>query len=55
MWVIFKANMLTYQSKPNSDEKILFGKITHHLEPEISKMLVRGMFGNKNSTSHSGL
>ena len=30
-------------------EKILYGKITHHLGPEIRKKLVRGMFGNKNS------
>ena len=28
MWVIFKTNMLTYQSKANLDEKILFGKFT---------------------------
>ena len=30
MRAIFKTNMLTYQSKANLDEKILFGKITHH-------------------------
>ena len=29
MWVMFKTNMLTYQSKANLDEKILFGKFTH--------------------------
>ena len=46
--------MLIYQSKANLDEKILFGKITHHLNPEIRKMLVRSMFGNKDSSFHSG-
>ena len=46
--------MLIYQSKANLDEKILFGKITRHLDPEIRKMLVRGMFGNENSTFHPG-
>ena len=28
MWAIFKPNMLTYQSKANLDEKILFDKFT---------------------------
>ena len=37
--------MLIYQSKANLDGKTLLGKITHHLDPEIRKMLVRGMFG----------
>ena len=51
---IFKTEMLMYQSKANLDEKILFGNITHHSDPEIRKMLVRGMFGNKDSSFHSG-
>ena len=51
---IFKTEMVINQSKANLDEKILFGKITHHLDPEIRKMQVRGMFGNENSTFHSG-
>ena len=51
---IFKTEMLIYQSKANLDEKILFGKITHHLDPEIRKMLVNGKFGNEDSTFQSG-
>ena len=54
MWVIFKTNMLTYQSKVNLDEKILFGKINHQSDPEIRKMLEGACFGMKNSTFHSG-
>ena len=54
MGPIFKTEMLIYQSKTNLDEKILLGKITHHLDPEIRKMLVRSTIGNKDSTSHSG-
>ena len=54
IWLIFKTGMF-YQSKANLDEKILFGKITHHLGPEIRKMLVNGKFGNEAPTFHSGL
>ena len=43
---IFKTEMSIYQLKANLDEKILFGKITHHLDPEIRKMLVNGKFRN---------
>ena len=50
MWPIFKTKMLIFQSKASLDEKVLFGKITHHLDPEIRKVLVRIMFGNKDST-----
>ena len=46
---IFNNGMLIDQSET------LFGKITHHLHPEIRKMLARGMFRNKNSTFHSGI
>ena len=48
----FKTEMLIYQSKGNLDEKNLFGKITHHLDPEIRKMQVNGIYGNKNSIFH---
>ena len=41
---IFKTEMLIYQSKAKLDVKILFGKITHHLDPEIMKMLKRVSF-----------
>ena len=54
MWAIFKTNMLNYQSKANFDEKISFGKFTHHLDPEIRKMLEGACWGIKNSTFHSG-
>ena len=54
MWSIFKIEMFIYQPKVNLDEKILFGSIPHLTDPEIRKMLAKGMFGNKNSTFHSG-
>ena len=54
VYVIFKIKLLIYQSKANLDVKILFGKITHYLDPEIKKILVRGMLGNENSASYSG-
>ena len=41
----FKIVMLIYQSKAKLEEKILFSKVTHHLDPEIRKMQVTGMFG----------
>ena len=47
MTAIFKTDMLIYQSKANLDDKTLFSKITHHLDPDIRKMLVRGMSGNE--------
>ena len=34
---IFRTEMFIFQSKANLDVKIVFDKITHHLEPEISK------------------
>ena len=54
IWPIFKTEMFIYQPKVNLDEKILFGCILHLTDPEIRQMLVKGMFGNKNSTFHSG-
>ena len=47
MRLIFKIEMLIYQSNANLDEKILFREIIHHLNPEIRKMLVEGMFWSK--------
>ena len=52
---IFKTKMLICQSKANLDETIFFGKVIHNLDPEIGGMLVRGMFGSKASSFHSGL
>ena len=43
----FKTELLIYQSKANLDEKILFDKITHHLDPEIRKMPVRRSYWNR--------
>ena len=39
--------MLTYQAKANLDENILFGKIIHHLDLEIRKMLERACLGTR--------
>ena len=50
--LVFKTEMFTDRSNVVLDRKILFGKITHHLDPEISKMLVKGKFGNEDSTFH---
>ena len=51
---IFKTEMSSYQSKANFDAKILFVELTHHLGPNIQVMLVRGFYGNENSTFESG-
>ena len=50
---IFKTEMFINQSKVNLDEKILLPNIPHIINPEIRKQLVKGIFGNKNSTFHS--
>ena len=34
--------------------KILFGNITHLVDPEIRKMLGKGLSGNRDSTFYSG-
>ena len=44
---IFKTEMLIYQSKINLHEKILFRKIPHLIDPEMRKILEKGMFGSK--------
>ena len=54
MWPIFNIKMLIFQSKANLNEKILFGTITHLVDSEIRKMLVRGMFRRENFKFHSG-
>ena len=46
--------MFIYLSKVDLDEKILIGSIPHLTDPEIRKMLVKGMLGNKSSTFRSG-
>ena len=44
MQLIFKTEMLIYQSNTNLDEAKLFSKITHHLDSEIRKMLANSKF-----------
>ena len=50
---ILKTEVLIFLSKANLNNKILFSKITDHLDPENRKMLVGDMFWNENSTFHS--
>ena len=51
---ILKTKMLIYQFTDNKDEKNLFGKITHHLDPESREKLARAILWNKDSTFQSG-
>ena len=51
---ILKTKMFMYQSKAYLDEKFLFGKIAQQSDLEISEMMVRCIFGNKDSKFHSG-
>ena len=39
-----QTKILTYQSKANLDEKILFVKITHLQHPTIKKLPIRGLY-----------
>ena len=41
-WQTFKIKMLIYPSKANLHVKILLGRITHHLDPEIREMSLKG-------------
>ena len=50
---IFKTDMLIYQSKANLHVKIFIRNISHLIDPEIRKILLKGVLGNKNSTFHS--
>ena len=54
VWPLYITKILFFQSKAYLDEKILFGKISHHLDPEIRKLLVRRMFGNGTTIFHPG-
>ena len=51
---IFETKLLIYQSKANLDVKILFGNITHLIDLEIWEILEKGLFGDQDSTFHSG-
>ena len=44
---IFKTKWLIFHSKANLDVKNLFGNATHLIDPEIRKMLERGLYGNQ--------
>ena len=46
---IFKTEILIWQSNANLHVKILFGKITHLLDPVIRKMLIRCLHGPQHS------
>ena len=39
--------MFIYQSRVNLDDKILFDKNKHLLDPTTIKMFVRGLYGNR--------
>ena len=54
MLPIFKTEMLIYRSNTNLDVMIMFGTISHLLDPEIRKMSVRDLYGNEKSTFDSG-
>ena len=51
---LFKNNMKVTKERRNKDEAILLNNMSHRLYPEITKILVRGIFGNENSTSLYG-
>ena len=52
--LIFATDLFIYHTEANLDEEILLDKITHHLDSEIRKMLVKSVFGSIDSTFHSG-
>ena len=51
---LFKTEVFINQPRANLDEKSVFGKIAHYLNPEIWKMLVRGLNPNERSFFDSG-
>ena len=54
MQLILKIEIIICQSKSNLDLKIFFGKIALLSDREIRKMVIRGFYGNENSTFQSG-
>ena len=54
MGLIFRTKTLIYQRQAYLDVNILFGNTIHLVDPEIRKMLKKGMFGNQDSTFQSG-
>ena len=44
---LFTIEMLIYSSKAKSDMTILFGKITHRYDPNITKTSTRGQMKHK--------
>ena len=53
-WLMFKIRNLIYLSKANLHMNILFGKITHLLDSETRKMLLRVSYCHENSMFESG-
>ena len=53
MGPMFQTEMFIDRSKTNLHDKILFGKITHRLCPEMM-LLVNCKFGNEDSKFHAG-
>ena len=51
MRMVLKTAMFVYQSKPNLDVKVVFGKITHHFRPIVRKMLLKSSMGTRMSSS----
>ena len=49
-----ETKMLIFQSMANLEVKMLFGYITHFIDTEIRKMLEKALYGNQDSTFHSG-
>ena len=51
---IFETKLKIYQPNANLDAKILCRNIVHLIDPEMTKMPEKGLFGNQDSTFQSG-
>ena len=49
-----KAEKANNDEKASLDVNILFGRITHLIDPEIRKMMARSFHGDENTTLNSG-
>ena len=47
IWLIFKTELLIYQSRANLKQTILFGKLTHHLGSAMRKVPIRSLHWNR--------
>ena len=50
----FETEMLIYHLKADLNVKILFSNFTHYIDSEIWENPEKSLFGNKDSTFHSG-